>query len=155
MQKRPVFGLVVPFALAIPACGSQPNLIELRTVNAAVKQAGFSRINVYSGFGIVAHPAKILEDPPRGPYMVAVRTYRPRYGVIAAVWFRTRTAAEREDAADQPFLRGRAPRNSMPSDVVIAHVRQVRVCNVVITTGRYQSIARRFNKLVALLRRVC
>ncbi len=87
--------------------------------------------------------------------MVAVPAYRPRFGTIAAVWFRTIKAAKREDVSTQAFLHEEAPRGSIPSDVVVARIRQVRVCNVVVTTGNYPTVRLRFARLIALLRKEC
>jgi hypothetical protein len=122
-------------------------------VDASLRFAGFKNLALYTNFGRVSMH-RYLSRPRSSTYMIAVQVHRPRFGPISAVWFASVAAAKRFVSGEVDFSRTPPPKY-LPPDVVWRDIHRVRICNVVLTTGRYPAVRDRFQHAAQLLRKAC
>jgi hypothetical protein len=153
----------VPFVLLLLAAtmivgasngaATQPPTVGLSAVDASLRSAGFKNLALYTNFGRV-DMHRYLNHPKSSTYMVAVPVYRPRYGPISAVWFASVPAAKHFVSSEVDPTRTPPP-TGLPPDIVWGDIHEVRICNVVLTTGRYPTVRERFQRAARLLRKAC
>jgi hypothetical protein len=137
-----------------PAGGaSSRGQITLSQAYLALTHAGFTHLALYDNFERVAMN-RYLFHPRNSYYMIALPVYRPRFGPISAIWYATTDGAKRLVASEVDFAKTPPPK-SLPPDIVWRDIHEVRVCNVVLTTGHYPTVRERFERVVRMLRADC
>ena len=133
-------------AVADFTIGSTSKTIDTRTALAVFRHAGFTSLAV---------------APAGEADWIYTRGYDPVEMPLSAARLASVGAAERRYANDQPLLLGRLSpeeRSAVPRGFNADRLREVRVCNVVVSSYNSNSVpnvARRFDRAVALLRRAC
>lgn len=155
-RSVPVVLLLLAAAMIVGAssgAATQPPPVELRAVDASLRSAGFRNLALYTNFGRV-DMNRYLNHPRSSTYMIAVPVYGPRFGPISAVWFASVAAAKRFVSGEVDFSRTPPPKG-LPPNIVWRDIHRVRICNVVLTTGRYPTVRDRFQRAARLLRKAC
>ena len=160
----PAFPVVL--VLAAAACGSPSKTIDTKAALAVFRHAGFTSVAVVSAKDSARQVARQTGRPSLAVNVTdADWIYTPGYNLVemplSAARLPSVGAAERRYANDQPLLHGKLSadeRSVAPRGFRADRLREVRVCNVVVSSynaDRDRTLARRFDRAVALLRARC
>ena len=155
---------LVVVALAV-GCGSSGTQIETKTALAAFSQAGFRGLAVLANHQAFTQLDR-LQPLAAGQKALDVDTIVTRGATLplaplAATRFPSISMAKRRIENDQPLLQNRLSaqqRTLLPHSFDAAHLREVRVCNVVMSSynpSDNPALRARFDRAVGLLRKHC